>query len=143
MNLADLPRQAIRALRVYLVEDSPAVRERLQAMLEGIEGAETVGSAATAQGAIEGIRATRPDVVVLDLHLAEGSGLDVLRALRVQDTPSRSIEVFVLSNLSALPYRRNAERLGVKRFFDKSREFGQMRDALAARAQGIRSDRMH
>ena len=143
MNPADLPLQAVPALRVFVVEDSPAVRERLQAMLGEIEGARTVGVAAEAQSAIDGIRAVRPDVVVLDLHLAEGSGFDVLRALRAPDAPSAPVAVFVLSNLSALPYRRNAERLGVQGFFDKSTEFGHMRDALAARAQDIRSFRMH
>jgi DNA-binding NarL/FixJ family response regulator len=127
MNPAELPSQAARAMRVFVVEDSLAVRERLQAML----------------GAIEGIRAVRPDVVLLDLHLAEGNGFDVLRALRAPDAPSASVAVFVLSNLSAVPYRRNAARLGVQGFFDKSTEFGTMRDALAARARSIRSDRMH
>ena len=62
----------------------------------------------------------------------------------VCDTQSTaSVEVFVLSNLSAVPYRRNAERLGVQGFFDKSTEFGRMRDALAKRAQSVRSDRIH
>jgi len=143
MNPADLPLQATPAVRIFVVEDSPAVCERLQAMLGEIEGAQTVGVAAEAQSAIEGIRAVRPDVVVLDLHLAEGNGFDVLRALRAPDAPTASVEVFVLSNLSAVPYRRNAERLGVQGFFDKSTEFGHMRDALAKRAQSIRSNRIH
>jgi DNA-binding NarL/FixJ family response regulator len=143
MNPADLPLQASRAMRVFVVEDSPAVRERLQAMLGEIEGAQTVGVAANARSAIEAIRAVRPDVVLLDLHLTEGSGFDVLRALRAPDAPTASVEVFVLSNLSAVPYRRNAERFGVQAFFDKSTEFGTMRDALAARARSIRSERMH
>jgi len=143
MDPADLPPQASHAMRVFVVEDSPAVRERLQAMLGEIEGAQTVGVADGAQSAIEGIRALRPDVVLLDLHLAEGNGFDVLRALRAPDAPSASLEVFVLSNLSAVPYRRNAERLGVQAFFDKSTEFGHMRDALAARARAVRRGRMH
>jgi len=143
MNPADLPPQATGAMRVFVVEDSPAVRERLQAMLGEIEGAQTVGVAGGAQRAIEGIRALRPDVVLLDLHLAEGNGFDVLRALRAPDAPAAPVEVFVLSNLSAVPYRRNAERLGVRAFFDKSTEFGHMRDALAARARAVRRGRMH
>jgi len=143
MNPADLPPQAARAMRVFVVEDSPAVRERLEAMLGEIEGTQTVGVAAEAQSAIEAIRAVRPDVVLLDLHLAEGNGFEVLRALRAQDAPTASVDVFVLSNLSAAPYRRNAERFGVQGFFDKSTEFGPMRDALAARARGICSERIH
>ena len=44
------------------------------------------GVAAEAQSAIEAIRAVRPDVVLLDLHLAEGNGFEVLRALRARIT---------------------------------------------------------
>ncbi|MDX1375499.1 MAG: response regulator [Burkholderiales bacterium] len=130
-------------MRVFLVEDSPLVRERLQAMLAGIEGARAVGSAATAREAIDGIRAEHPDVVLLDLKLAEGSGLDVLRALRAQDAPAESAAIYVLSNFAEAPYRRLAENLGAQDFFDKTTEFERMRDALASRAQGIRSDRVH
>ena len=70
------------ALKVYLVEDSPAILERLEALLGTIEGARTVGRASGASEAIEGILAQHPDLVVLDLKLAEGSGFDVLRAVR-------------------------------------------------------------
>lgn len=134
------------AMRVFVVEDSPAVCERLQTMLAGIEGTEAVGVAATAQGAIDGIRTAQPDVVVLDLRLAEGSGLDVLRALRAQcaEDPAReAIAIYMLSNFTEAPYRRLAERLGVQGFFDKSTEFERVRDVLSAHAQSIRADRMH
>lgn len=143
MNPADLPLPPETAMRVFVVEDSPAVCERLQAMLAGIEGTQAVGVAATAQDAIEGIRSARPDVVVLDLRLAQGSGLDVLRALRTQGPALEAIDVYMLTNFAEAPYRRLAERLGVQGFFDKSTEFERVRDALAARARGIRSDRIH
>lgn len=143
MNPADLPARMASPTRVFVVEDSPAVRERLQAMLAGIEGTQAVGAATTAQDAIEGIRSARPDVVVLDLRLAEGSGLDVLRALRAESTVLAAVDVYMLTNFAEAPYRRLAERLGVQGFFDKSTEFERVRDALAARARGTRTDRMH
>jgi len=127
-------------MRVFVVEDSPAVCERLQTMLAGIEGTEAVGVAATAQGAIDGIHAAQPDVVVLDLRLAEGSGLDVLRALR---TEGAAIAIYMLSNFAEAPYRRLAERLGAQGFFDKSTEFERVREVLSAHAQSIRADRLH
>jgi len=143
MNSGDRSQQAAPAMRVFVVEDSPAVCERLQAMLAGIEGTQAVGAAATAQGAIEGILAARPDVVVLDLRLAEGSGLDVLRALRGAESTVPGVAVYMLSNFAEPPYRRLAERLGVQGFFDKSTEFERVRDVLSAHAQSIRADRMH
>jgi DNA-binding NarL/FixJ family response regulator len=119
------------ALRVYLVEDSPPVRERLEAMLGTIEGARSVGHAAGADEAIRAILAEQPDAVLCDLQLAQGSGFDVLRAVRAA---APEIELYVLTNFASEPYRRLAERLGAREFFDKSTELGRLRASLAARA---------
>ncbi len=90
-----------------------------------------VGCAAAADEAIRNILDARPDVVVLDIRLAQGSGFDVLRALR-ERTPE--IDVYMLSNFATEPYRRLAQRLGATEFFDKSTQFQAVREALARRA---------
>jgi DNA-binding NarL/FixJ family response regulator len=118
-------------MKVYLVEDSAPLRERLHAMLAAIPGVQVSGEAATAAEAIRGILAERPDAVVLDLQLAEGSGFDVMRAL---ERERLGAAVYVLSNYAADPYRRLAERLGASGFFDKTHEFERVRDAIARRA---------
>jgi len=118
-------------LRIYLVEDSPVVLERLQAMVGTIEGARSVGHASRATEAIEGILAEHPDLVVLDLKLAEGSGFDVLRALR---EAAPEVDVYMLTNFASEPYRRLAERLGARDFFDKTTEFERVRDTIVDRA---------
>jgi DNA-binding NarL/FixJ family response regulator len=118
-------------VKVFLVEDSPLLRERVQAILASIPGAQSVGHAATAQAAIAGIRSARPDIVVLDIQLEEGSGFDVLRALR-GSLPE--VRFYVLTNFANDAYRRKAESLGAQGFFDKSQEFERLRDALSAPA---------
>ena len=115
-------------VNVFLVEDSPLVCERLEALLTSVAGVVTVGRAIGADEATRSILAGRPDAVVLDLKLAQGSGFDVLRV------QAPEIDVYVLSNLAAEPYRRRAERLGARGFFDKTNEFERVRDTLAARA---------
>jgi len=120
------------ALRVFLVEDSVPVRERLQAMLAALDGARVVGHAGAADGALEAILAAAPHVVVLDVKLARGSGFDVLHALR---EAAPGIEVYMLSNFASEAYRRAAERLGARGFFDKTNEFEALRAVLAARAR--------
>ena len=107
------------------------VRQRLAALLAEVPGAEIVGHAAGATAAIRDILATRPDLVVLDLQLAEGGGFDVLRELHAK-VPG--LDVVMLSNYSSDPYRQIAERFGARAFFDKSREFERVRDAVAERA---------
>jgi DNA-binding NarL/FixJ family response regulator len=116
-------------VKVFLVEDSPMLRERVAAILASIPGAQNVGHAGRADEAIAGIARTQPDVVVLDIQLEQGSGFDVLQAL--QGTASKA-QSFVLTNFAHDGYRRKAERLGARGFFDKSTEFDRLRQALIA-----------
>jgi len=121
-------------MEIYLVEDSSLVRARLAALLEAVPGASLVGEADRADTAIRGILALRPDLVLLDINLAQGSGFDVLRAV-CREAPE--IDVYVLSNFTAAPYRELAERLGARGFFDKSHEIERVRDLVAKRAAAV------
>ena len=118
-------------MKVFLVEDSAPIRDRLVGMLEGLPGLELLGHASDAEGAIRGILASLPDVVVLDISLARGTGFDVLRAVHPE---APRIDFYLLSNLAAIPYRQLAATLGASDFFDKSSEFERVRDAIAERA---------
>jgi len=121
---------AMPAQTVYLVEDSPLVRERLLEMLDAVPGARVVGMAEGADEATRDILAKQPDIVVLDIRLAQGSGFDVLRALRER---APQIDVYMLSSFDSDPYRRLALQLGAREFFDKAIDFGRVRDIVAAR----------
>jgi DNA-binding NarL/FixJ family response regulator len=116
-------------MQVFLVEDSIPVRERLKAMLEAVPGTEVVGAASNAEDAIHGILATRPDMVLLDISLAAGSGFDVLRAVQLQ---APQIDIYMLSSFTAYPYRQLAETLGARGFFDKTHEMDRVRELFAA-----------
>jgi DNA-binding NarL/FixJ family response regulator len=117
--------------RVFLVEDSPLVLERMKDLIERLPGAEVVGEAATAAAAIRGILETRPDIALVDLNLAEGSGFDVLRALHSR---LPAVEFYMLSNFSAHPYRQLASRLGAKDYFDKSNDLERVRELIEQHA---------
>jgi DNA-binding NarL/FixJ family response regulator len=117
-------------VKVFLVEDAPLLRERLVALIASV-GASTVGHADGAREAIDGILASAPDAVVLDLHLKEGNGFDVLRAVR---KAAPAIAFFIVTNHPHEGYRASAERLGARGFYDKSSEFDKLREALAAAA---------
>ena len=68
--------------RVFIVDDHAMVRAGVRAELG--DDVAVIGEAADAPGAIDGIRASRPDVVLLDVHLPGGGGLAVLEALRAE-----------------------------------------------------------
>ena len=125
-------------MQVYLVEDSPLVQQRLLAMLQEIPDTTVVGTAARAEDALSGILATRPDLVVLDVQLKEGSGFDVLRALHAR---APELDVVMLSNYSSYPYRQIAERFGARGFFDKTREFERVREVVLQKGDAHASDR--
>jgi len=119
------------ALRVFLVEDSPMIRERLVSLLTPVPGTELVGIADRSDEAVSEIVKLRPHAVVLDLNLAHGTGVDVLRALQ---GAAPEIEVYVLTNFAIPQYRRLCMHLGARGFYDKSTEFEKVRDVIAERA---------
>jgi DNA-binding NarL/FixJ family response regulator len=117
--------------RVFIVEDSPSIRDRLAEMLGDLDGVAVVGDAETPGDAIAGILRTHPDYVVLDYQLDGGTAVDVLRAVQ----PRTPETVFlVLTNHPNPQYRRICLEAGASFFFDKSLEFGKVRDVVAAAA---------
>jgi DNA-binding NarL/FixJ family response regulator len=111
-------------VKVFLVEDSAILRQRLLSILASVPGAVACGHAAGATEAIAAIEAAKPDAVVLDIQLESGSGFDVLRAV------GASTAVYVLTNFANDAYRRKAQSLGARGFFDKSTEVDSLRQAL-------------
>lgn len=69
-------------VQVFLLDDHELVRLGVRAALEVEDDITVVGEAATADDALARIPATRPDVTVVDLHLGQGDGIEVCRALR-------------------------------------------------------------
>ncbi len=67
--------------RLVIVDDSELVRVGLQTLLQGVPGLELCGTAATAAEALVVCRREHPDVVLLDIHLPDGTGIDVCRRL--------------------------------------------------------------
>jgi len=116
------------SLRVYVVEDSPLVFERLQESIEE-NGASVVGHADDATTAIAEIAALRPDAIVVDIALREGTGLHVLK--EIGEFPEENLPArVVLTNFNREWYRDAAMRLGAEFFFDKSSEIPEMLDVL-------------
>jgi DNA-binding NarL/FixJ family response regulator len=76
-------------IRVLVVDDHPAVRAGLVAMLRAEPGLVPVGSAADPEAAIAAARQTQPDVAILDYHLKSGDGLHVCREMRTLPAPPR------------------------------------------------------
>ena len=68
------------SVRVFVVDDHELFRSGVRSELQA--GFDIVGDAGTVDEAVSGIRATRPDVVLLDVHLPDGGGRAVIGAVR-------------------------------------------------------------
>ena len=82
--MTDSAEQSSDPARLVLVDDHELIRTGLAGAFSRAGGFEVVGQAGSVAEALEVARATQPDVVVTDLRLPDGSGLDIVRALRAE-----------------------------------------------------------
>ncbi|MEE8602005.1 response regulator [Euzebya tangerina] len=79
----------VSEVRVMLVDDHEVVRQGLVAMLEATEDLTVVAEAGTVADAILRARSYKPDVVVMDVRLPDGTGVEACRAIRSERPESR------------------------------------------------------
>jgi DNA-binding NarL/FixJ family response regulator len=107
-------------MKVFIADDSMVVVERLADLLDEVPGAQLVGQAGDVPEAVRGIQEMKPDAIILDLQMPGGSGLDVLRAIRM-DYPD--LYVLICTNYPYPQYREECLTAGANFFLDKSAEF--------------------
>ncbi len=114
-------------LRVLLVEDSKVLTERLTEAIRQIPAVELVGTVDTETAAIAAVKRETVDVIILDLHLKQGTGFGVMRALAGGTTKPR---IVVLTNYDLPEYKNAATALGATHFLDKARDYGRLAEVL-------------
>ena len=120
-------------VKVFLADDSPLICDRVATILSSA-GMSVVGRSDTPQGCFSGILATQPDVVVLDVQLEGGAGLEVMRTVRLA---APEVAFIVFSNNSGPAYRKRYLHEGALEFVDKSTEFALLAPAVARAAKHI------
>ena len=107
-------------MKVFIADDSQVLRERLYEMLSELPEVEIMGYAQDVPEALTSIKTLKPDVVILDIRMPGGSGVDVLQEIKKdKQTPM----VIVLTNYPYPQYRKKCMEMGADFFFDKSAEF--------------------
>lgn len=119
--------------RVVLVDDHPVVRAGLRALLTA-SGVEVVGEAATADEALAVVQQSRPDVVLMDLQLADGGdGVAATTAIAALPDPPR---VLILTTYDTDADILRAVEAGAAGYLLKDAEPQVLLDAVAAAARG-------
>jgi len=116
------------AMNIFIVEDSASIRRLLVRRLDAMPGMRVVGEAGGERQALALIQWTQPDVVLMDLSLATGSGLSLLAQLRRAGYTGR-IAVLTAQDVDA--YRRACLDAGADAFYDKASGLETLFDDLA------------
>jgi DNA-binding NarL/FixJ family response regulator len=114
-------------VRVLLADDSKLMRERLAVQLCELERVELVGETDHIPELLEQIQRLKPDVVVLDIHMPGGNGIQALEAIKKE---SESPIVVMLAMLPYPQYRKKCLEAGAEFFFDKATEFDLVMQSL-------------
>lgn len=103
-------------IRVLVVDDDYRVAGIHAAFVEQTDGFEVAGRAHTAADALAQAAALAPDLVLMDIYLPDGNGLDVVRTLLAQPDPPHVIMISAARELDAV---RSAMRLGAIHYLVK------------------------
>lgn len=123
---------------LLIVDDSAPVRQRVSALLSSIPGVTSVVEAGGVVSARACLSGWRPDVIVLDVRMPDGSGIDLLREIRAAGLSS---SVIMHTNYQLEPYRQKCFAAGADFFLDKSTESDRLAQIVArlAREAGVQA----
>lgn len=122
-------------VRVLLADDQKLVRAGFRVLLERGDGIEVVGEAADGAEAVEGARAMRPDVVLMDIRMPVMDGLEATRRI-VADELLAGVHVVVLTTFELDEYVFQALRAGASGFLLKDVDPDDLRQAVRVVAAG-------
>lgn len=124
-------------INIFVAESSDSVREALRELIAEMEGVELAGMVGSASDAIEGYLEhahlhVAPEVLILDIQLADGSGLGVLQFIKRLFPLTR---VVMLCDRASAVYQTGCIRQGADYFFDKATEFPRLQEVLRGLAR--------
>ena len=114
---------------VLIVDDSILILERMIQLLDEVENIQLVVHAASYNEAIELLNVLTPDLVLLDIHLPDKSGIELLRTIKEK---YRDVKVFMITNNANDFYRNRCKTYGADYFFDKSKDFNLLPQTISA-----------
>ncbi len=116
-----------RIVRVLIVDDHPIVRRGLAELIDQEPDLEVCGEASDAPEALQQVRATHPDVVVVDIALKSGNGIELIKQIKACDS---DIKMLVSSMHDESLYAERALRAGAMGYINKREAVDKVIDAI-------------
>ncbi len=113
--------------QVFIVEDHPIVRHGLKQLIETQPDLKVCGEAERVSEATKGLEAVKPDIVLIDLALKDGDGMDLIRQVKQHWIDVRMI---VVSTYDAATYAPMALKAGAMGYVNKHEAIDQIIDAI-------------
>lgn len=114
-------------ISVLIVDDERLVREALKLLLKDTPGIKVIGEAETGEAALTKIREKRPNVILLDIHLPDISGLYITQKLRRQYP---EIKIIIITTETNETFPTRLLEAGVQGYFTKEAEQGELVQAI-------------
>jgi DNA-binding NarL/FixJ family response regulator len=124
-------------ISVYLVDDVPELRELIRYGMEGDPTFEVVGEAGNGRSALEGIAATHPAAVLLDLSMPDMNGLEAILEIRKRDP---DVAIIVLSGFTADRMASPTLERGADRYVEKGTPMEELLEATRTAVAARRGD---
>ncbi len=104
-------------MKILIIDDSKNIRKALKKSFSLIPQLDSVLEENDVQEGVDSITKNKPDIVVLDLMLKTGTGLDLLKSIQ-----NFEVKPFIIlySNFLDAEYIASAKKFGVNAFFDKA-----------------------
>ncbi|MCE7883927.1 MAG: DNA-binding response regulator [Actinobacteria bacterium ATB1] len=122
-----------KPITVFLVDDHEIVREGVRSMLNAQEDIEVIGETSSAEDAPRRIRQSKPDVVILDVRMPDGSGVDVCRDIKSENP---DLAVLMLTSFADDEALFNSIMAGASGFVLKQVRGNDLLNSIRTVAQG-------
>jgi len=119
--------------KVMIVDDHPVCRAGMKALLNSDERLQVVGEASGYRDGREVFQRTNPDIMIIDLSLADGSGLQLIKAIRAED---KQVRMLVASMHDDHLFAERALRQGANGYINKAQAADNILEAIQTLLKG-------
>jgi DNA-binding NarL/FixJ family response regulator len=130
-----MPTKRSRLARILIVDDHPMVREGLAMRIATNPNWQVCGEAATQEEALTIVKETAPDLVLVDISLKNGNGIELIKELKARHP---AVKMLVVSGFQESLYAERALRAGALGYLNKQESNEKVMDAINTVLQGER-----